>query len=91
VLASLRYFHEQMPGLHVVAAGSLLEFALQKIPSLGVGRITSRFMYPLTFPEFLEAVGEGNRSSSHSDGRVDTPRANAWKAHRVAMHEQTDW
>lgn len=60
VLASLRYFHEQMPGLHVVAAGSLLEFALQKIPSLGVGRITSRFMYPLVFPEFLEAVGEGN-------------------------------
>lgn len=60
VLASLRYFHEQMPGLHVVAAGSLLEFALQKIPSLGVGRITSRFMYPLSFPEFLEAVGEGS-------------------------------
>lgn len=58
VLASLRYFYEQIPGLHVIAAGSLLEFALQKIPSLGVGRLTSRFMYPLTFPEFLEAVGE---------------------------------
>ncbi|HNW93180.1 MAG TPA: AAA family ATPase [bacterium] len=58
-LAALRFFHEQMPGLHVVAAGSLLEFALQETPSLGVGRITSRFMYPLTFTEFLDAVGDG--------------------------------
>ncbi len=58
VLASLRYFHEQMPELHVITAGSLLEFALQDIPSLGVGRLTSRFMYPLTFTEFLSAIGE---------------------------------
>ncbi len=58
VLAALRYFHEQMPKLHVIAAGSLLEFALQDIPSFGVGRLTSRFMYPLTFTEFLNAVGE---------------------------------
>ena len=43
VLASLRYFREQMPGLRVVAAGSLLEFALEEIPSFGVGRVTSRF------------------------------------------------
>jgi predicted AAA+ superfamily ATPase len=46
-----------MPGLHVIAAGSLLEFALEEIPSLGVGRIRSLFMYPLSFLEFLEAVG----------------------------------
>lgn len=59
VLASLRYFREQMPGLHVVAAGSLLEFALEEVPSFGVGRVTSRFLYPMTFPEFLDALGEG--------------------------------
>ena len=47
-----------MPGLHVIAAGSLLEFALEEIPSLGVGRLTSRFMYPMTFTEFLCGIGE---------------------------------
>ena len=57
-LAALRYFKEQLPGLHVIAAGSLLEFALEEIPSLGVGRITSRFMYPMTFTEFLCGIGE---------------------------------
>ena len=58
VLASLRYFREQMPGLHVVAAGSLLEFALEETPSFGVGRVTSRFLYPMSFPEFLAALGD---------------------------------
>lgn len=57
-LAALRYFKEQMSGLHVIAAGSLLEFALEEIPSLGVGRLTSRFMYPMTFTEFLCGIGE---------------------------------
>jgi uncharacterized protein len=56
-LRSLRFFYEKMPLLHVVAAGSLLEFALEKIPSFGVGRISSVFMYPLSFNEFLQAIG----------------------------------
>lgn len=57
-ISSLRFFYEKMPGLHVIAAGSLLEFALADIPSFGVGRIRSMFVYPLSFDEFLTAVGE---------------------------------
>jgi len=57
-LKSLRFFYEKMPGLHVAAAGSLLEFALEEIPSFGVGRINSLFMYPLTFSEYLIASGD---------------------------------
>ncbi len=57
-LQSLRFFYEQTPGLHVIAAGSLLEFAMSEIPSFGVGRIRSLFMYPLSFDEFLMAFGE---------------------------------
>ncbi|MBQ9273420.1 MAG: ATP-binding protein [Succinivibrio sp.] len=57
-LTALRYFYEQCPALHVIAAGSLLEFALNEVPSLGVGRLCSCFMYPLTFVEFLRAIGE---------------------------------
>ena len=56
-LRSLRFFHEKMPELHVVAAGSLLEFALAKIPSFGVGRIESLYLYPMSFYEFLMATG----------------------------------
>jgi uncharacterized protein len=57
-ISSLRYFYEKMPDLHVVAAGSLLEFALSSLPSFGVGRLRSVFMYPFSFDEFLEAIGE---------------------------------
>jgi len=56
-ISSLRFFYEKMPGLHVIAAGSLLEFAMEEIPSFGVGRISSMFMYPFSFHEFLEACG----------------------------------
>lgn len=57
-IMALRFFKEDMPGLHVVAAGSLLELVLQDIPTFGVGRIHSMFMYPMTFDEFLKANGE---------------------------------
>lgn len=56
-IASLRYFYEDFPELHVVAAGSLLEFALKELPSFGVGRIRSLYMYPFSFDEFLMAQG----------------------------------
>ena len=57
-IMSLWFFKEDMPELHVVAAGSLLEFALKDLPSFGVGRIHSMFMFPMTFDEFLIANGE---------------------------------
>ncbi len=57
-IQSLRFFYEKMPGLHLAAAGSLLEFALEELPSFGVGRIRSLFMYPLSFNEFLKAAGQ---------------------------------
>jgi hypothetical protein len=56
-ISSLRYFYEQYPELHVVAAGSLLEFALSELPSFGVGRVSSLFLYPFSFGEFLDASG----------------------------------
>ena len=62
-ISSLRYFYEKMPELHLIAAGSLLEFALEDIPSFGVGRIRSLFMYPFSFEEFLLANNEQGLSS----------------------------
>ncbi len=53
-ITALRYFYEKMPELHVIAAGSLLEFQIEQI-GIPVGRISTMYMYPLTFNEFLIA------------------------------------
>ena len=53
-IMSLRFFKEDMPGLHVIAAGSLLELALEELPTFGVGRIHSMFMHPMTFEIYFD-------------------------------------
>jgi uncharacterized protein len=52
----LRYFHEQLPDVHVIAAGSLLEFALKEVPSFPVGRVEYLCLHPLNFEEYLMAT-----------------------------------
>ena len=54
-ILALRYFYEMMPQLHVVAAGSLLDFAIEQV-GVPVGRVQSLYMHPLTFIEFLAAM-----------------------------------
>ncbi|MEI8120825.1 MAG: AAA family ATPase [bacterium] len=67
-IACLRYFHEEMPDLHVIAAGSLLDFSLREFKhSVPVGRIEYLHMNPMTFQEFLRAIGE-ETLASHLDG-----------------------
>lgn len=57
-IMALRYFKEQMPLLHVIAAGSLLEFALNDSNfSMPVGRVEYLFLKPFSFVEFLTATG----------------------------------
>ena len=56
MIISLRYFYEFMPELHVIAAGSLLEIAIQKI-GVPVGRVQFLYIYPMSFVEFLAAQG----------------------------------
>ncbi len=55
-IISLRYFFEEMPDLHIIAAGSLLEFTIEKI-SIPVGRVTFRHLGPMSFEEFLYNSG----------------------------------
>lgn len=54
----LRYFYEELPDVHVVAAGSLLEFALADVPSMPVGRIEQMVLHPMSFDEFLLATNQ---------------------------------
>ncbi len=72
-LRALRFYYEKMPELHVAAAGSLLEFALSEIPSFGVGRIESLYMYPMTFAEFLEASGSGMMNGAIAAAGFENP------------------
>ena len=58
-IASLRYFKEKMPGMPVIGAGSLLEFALRSANfKMPVGRIHFLYLEPLSFLEFLDALGD---------------------------------
>ncbi|MCX5925034.1 MAG: AAA family ATPase [Candidatus Dependentiae bacterium] len=57
VIQALRYFYEMMPELHVIAAGSLLDFAIESV-GIPVGRVEFLYMYPLSFLEFIYALGE---------------------------------
>jgi len=54
-IAALRYFFEEIPELHVIAAGSLLEFAFGDI-SVPVGRVQYLHTHPMTFYEYLVAI-----------------------------------
>src|ERR1700733_7863311 len=54
-ILALRYFYELMPELHVIAAGSLVDFPTEKV-GMPVGRISMLYVYPLSFVEFLAAT-----------------------------------
>lgn len=58
-LEALKYFCEEAPQYAVAAAGSLLGIALHTDISFPVGKVDTMEMYPLSFREFLKAMGEG--------------------------------
>lgn len=72
-IMALRFFKEDFPELHVAAAGSLLEFALAELPTFGVGRMHSLFMYPMSFDEFLAATGQQGLILERQKASVDKP------------------
>lgn len=81
ILPALRYFFEELPEVPVIAAGSLLDFALSENKiSMPVGRIEYRYLHALTFEEFLAAIGKTNlaralRDFSFGDQESQLPHA----------------
>lgn len=57
-IQKLRYFYEEFPEVFVIAAGSLLEFAMRKVPSFPVGRVEQMVLHPFDFEEFLMALNQ---------------------------------
>lgn len=70
-LHSLKYFCENAPGLHVMAAGSLLGITLSQRESYPVGKVNVLKMYPMDFEEFLLAIGQKNLCAYLADDRND--------------------
>lgn len=80
-LAALKYFCEDMPRLHVVAAGSLLGVAVnQQGFTMPVGKVQTMMLRPMGFDEFLDAVGEG--------GHIDEIRECAGRAAPFYLHDE---
>ena len=73
----LRYFREDYPELHVIAAGSLLEFTLGELSSFAVGRVRSLYMYPFSFDEFLGAQGMDGKLRAKLEAGSDRPLSDA--------------
>ena len=81
-IMALRYFYEECPELHVIAAGSLLEFAMQDL-SFPVGRVQFMNMMPMSFPEFLLATGK----DVAAEVVLSEPKPQPEAVHRMLLDE----
>lgn len=85
-LTALRYFKEQMPALHVISAGSLLEFSLHDEDfSFPVGRVQFLYLYPLSFREMLEARGEEILIERLQEATLDRPLPESLHHHALGL------
>jgi predicted AAA+ superfamily ATPase len=87
-ISSLRFFYEQYPELHVIAAGSLLEFAFSELPSYGVGRVNSLFLYPFSFGEFLCAADSELLLKAIAEASPQHPLSEAIHSKALELYKQ---
>ncbi len=71
-LRALRYLYEKIPEQHVIAAGSLLDFTIETI-GIPVGRVSSLYMYPLSFFEFLCATKQKSLAKTILENQITNP------------------
>ena len=81
-LKALRYFKEKLPELHIIAAGSLLEFILDEEElAFPVGRIRFINMKPLSFIEFLQAISQEQLLKLIEQASLEQPIPNDFHNH----------
>ncbi len=71
-LQALRLFFEKIPSLHVIAAGSFLNFAIEKV-GMPAGKVESLYCYPLSFFEFLVADGHLHLAKTILERKEEEP------------------
>ncbi|MDE7357689.1 MAG: AAA family ATPase, partial [Bacteroidales bacterium] len=72
-VALLRYFYEEVSGIDVIAAGSLLENLIDKHISFPVGRVEYMAVRPCSFYEFLGALGHHELQQAQKQGKIPLP------------------
>ena len=70
-ITALKYFYEQLPEYYIISAGSLLGVALHSGLSFPVGKVNFMTLYPLSFYEFLDAIGENMKLEQLEQGNFD--------------------
>ena len=84
-LNSLKYFSEQMNDLHIAAAGSLLGVKLSTPDSFPVGNVNFLHLYPMTFMEFLGAMGETRYRRLLKNVEAFAPLAEGFHSHLIDL------
>lgn len=84
-LNALKYFAEQKNDIHIVAAGSLLGVKLSVPGSFPVGKVNFFHLYPLTFFEFLDAIGEARYRKLLETVDKPVPIAEAFHSHLIDL------
>jgi hypothetical protein len=82
-IAALKYFYENAPEYAIVAAGSLLGVAIHEGVSFPVGKVDTIELNPLSFKEFLNAVGE--------NGLVNVLEQHNWDLIKTFKDKYVDW
>ena len=78
-LTSLKYFNENAPQYAIVAAGSMLGVALHRGTSFPVGKVDFMDLYPMSFTEFLEAIGDSRYAKLLRSEEPDMQMITAFK------------
>jgi len=84
-LNSLKYFAEQSKETHIAAAGSLLGVKLSSPGSFPVGKVHFLYLYPMTFLEFLDAMGESRYRKLLQDIKNPNPLTGAFHSHLIDL------
>ena len=83
-LTALKYFNEDAPEYHIIAAGSLLGVAIPKGTSFPVGKVEFLTLYPMSLYEFLSAQNEMLAESLKSSPLSDP----IWQSFRITLEEK---
>ncbi|WRQ32055.1 ATP-binding protein [Bacteroidales bacterium MB20-C3-3] len=85
-LLSLKYFYEDAPEYHIIAAGSLLGLSIHKDDSFPVGKVDFLELYPLSYEEFIVALGKNSLLDALH--RRDWELTKAFKSNYIELLKQ---
>ena len=87
-LNALKYFQEKRNDIHIMAAGSLLGVKLSAPGSFPVGKVNFLRLFPMTFMEFIDAMGESRYRRMIEDVSEPIPWAGAFHNHMIDLLKQ---